>query len=185
VHLSADGDLTLAAIVDHPDGSFEVAADPRQSQAQRRRAIMAVAASLVVGAALVAYTSVYAPGTPLVIAIVVFVVIAASAAIGWLSTGPPALRADAEEITYTAPFQDRRMPRSELASIVRGEVWFEGRRSIWLKSYLFIGRDGKMALRVLASWYTQEAMAAFAARLGVPLRGEFTDRYRGDQLSGS
>jgi hypothetical protein len=62
-------------------------------------------------------------------------------------------------------------------------VWFQGRRSVWLKSYLFVGRDGKIAIRILASWYDPEAMAAFATRLRVPLRGEFTDRYRGDQLS--
>ena len=109
-----------------------------------------------------------------------FVVIAAFAALGWLTTGAPTLKADPEEVSYLAPFRDQRMPRSELTAILRGEMWFQGRRSLWLKSYLFTARDGSIAIRVLASWYAPEAMAAFAARLGVPLLGEFTDRYRGD-----
>jgi hypothetical protein len=178
-----DRDLTLAAIVDLPDGSFEVEPDPRQVRGQRRRTIVAAVGSLAVGAALVAFTSIDAPGGLQIVAIVLFALIVLSAAIGWLSTGPPTLKADSDEITYQAPFQDRRMPRSELASILRGEVWFQGRRSIWLKSYLFAGRDRGIAFRVLASWYTPDAMAAFAARLGVPLAGDFEDKYGGDQLS--
>jgi hypothetical protein len=142
-----------------------------------------VVAVLAGGGALVAYTSIYAPGGPQVVAIVVFLILVASAALGWLSTGPPTLKADSNEITYQAPFRDQQMPRSELASILRGDVWFQGRRSVWLKSYLFIGRDGKIVIRVLASWYHPDAMANFAERLRVPLRGEFTDRYRGDKLS--
>lgn len=140
-------------------------------------------ATFAAGGGLVAYTSIYAPGGPEVVAIVVFLILIVSAGLGWLSTGPPTLKADAEEVTYLAPFRDQRMPRSELASILRGDVWFQGRRSVWLKSYLFIGHDGKVAIRVLASWYAPDVMAAFAARLGAPLRGEFTDKYRGDQLS--
>jgi hypothetical protein len=137
----------------------------------------------VLGGALVAYTSIYAPGGPQIIAIVLLLLIAASAAIGWLSTGAPTLKADSEEISYNAPFRDQHMPRSALTSILRGDVWFQGRRSVWLKSYLLVGHEGKIAIRILASWYGPDAMAAFAARLGVPLRGEFTDKYRGDQLS--
>jgi hypothetical protein len=138
---------------------------------------------LVLGGALVAYTSTYAPGGPQIVAIVVYLLIVAAAGIGWLSTGPPTLKANSEEVSYHAPFRDQQIPRSELESVLRGDVWFQGRRSVWLKSYLFVGRDGKIAIRILASWYDPEAMAAFAARLRVPLRGEFTDRYRGDQLS--
>ena len=137
-------------------------------------------ASLAIGLALVGYTTIYSPGGPQILAIVLFVMILAFAALGWMTTGTPKLKADSEEVSYLTPFRDQRMPRSELTSIVRGEVFFQGRRSVWLKSYLFTDRSGKFVIRVLASWYAPESMAAFAARLGVPLRGEFSDRYRGD-----
>jgi len=171
---------SFTAIVDSPDGSFEVAADPRVSRRQRRWTITTALASLAIGGALVAYTTINAPGGAQIIAIVLFVVIAVFAVLGWLSTGAPTLKADSDELSYLAPFRDQHMPRAELTAILRGEVWFQGRRSLWLKSYLFTARDGSIAIRVLASWYAPEAMAAFAARLGVPRRGEFTDRYRGD-----
>ena len=170
----------VGAIIDFPDGSFEIAPDPTVSRRQRRWATTTALASLAIGAALVAYTTIYAPGGPQIIAIVLFVVIAAFAALGWLTTGAPTLKADPEEVSYLAPFRDQRMSRSELTAILRGEMWFQGRRSLWLKSYLLTGRDGRIAIRILASWYPENAMAAFAARLGVPLRGEFTDRYRAD-----
>src|SRR4029077_10828213 len=168
------------AIIDSPDGSFEVPADPRVSRRQRRWAITTALASLAIGVTLVAYTTIYVPGAAQILAVVLFVMIVAFAALGWMTTGVPKLKADSEEVSYLTPFRDQRMPRSELASIIRGEIFFQGRRSVWLKSYLFTSRDGKFALRVLASWYAPDTMAAFAARLGVPLRGEFTDRYRGD-----
>ena len=171
---------SVGAIIDSPDGSFEVAPDPTVSRRQRRWAAATALASLAVGAALVAYTTIFAPGGPQIIAIVLFVVIAVFAALGWLTTGAPTLKADSEEVSYLAPFRDQRMARAELTAILRGEVFFQGRRSLWLKSYLFTGQDTRIAIRVLASWYPPDAMAAFAARLGVPLRGEFTDRYRGD-----
>ncbi len=171
---------SLAAIIDSPDGSFEVAPEPGVSRRQRRWAVTTAIASLALGGALVAYTSIYAPGGLQIIAIVLFVIILAFAALGWLSSGPPTLKADPDEVSYLAPFRDQRMPRSELESIVRGEVWFQGRRSLWLKSYLFMSRDGKIDIRVLASWYSADAMAAFGARLRVQLRGDFTDKYRAD-----
>jgi hypothetical protein len=170
---------SVTAIVDSPDGSFEVAPDTRVSRRQRRWAVTTAAASLALGLALVAYTTIYAPGGPQILAIVLFVMIVAFGALGWMTTGTPKLKADAEEVSYLTPFRDQRMPRSELTSIVRGEIFFQGRRSVWLQSYLFTDRSGKFVIRVLASWYAADGMAAFAARLGVPLRGDFSDRYRG------
>ena len=171
---------SLSAIIDSPDGSFELGADPSVSRRQRRWSVITSVAMLAAGGALVAFTAIYAPGGPLIIAVGLLVIILAFAALGWLTTASPTLKADADEVSYMAPFRDQRLLRTELASIMRGEVWFQGRRSIWLKSYLFMARDGTIAIRVLASWYSAEAMTAFASRLGVPMRGDFTDRYRAD-----
>lgn len=165
------------AITDFPDGSFEVAPDLRMARQQRRWAIVTSVLLLTIGAALVASATVYAPGGLQLLAVVLFVIILAFSAMAWFSTGPPTLKADSEEVIYLAPMRDQRMARAELTAILRGEVWFQSRRSLWLKSYLFTARDGTFAIRINALWYGQEMMAAFAARLGVPLRGEFTDRY--------
>jgi hypothetical protein len=68
------------------------------------------------------------------------------------------------------------MPRSALALIYRGQFKEQGRKATWVKYYLFVARDGKIGLKAPALAYLPEGVSDFAQRLGVPLRGDFTEK---------
>jgi len=92
----------------------------------------------------------------------------------WMAIKPPTLKADALEITSVATLVKQRMPRSDLKSIFRGQVFLQGRSSYWDKSYLFVAPDGKIGLTCSATGFTTDGMTEFAQRLGVPIRGDFS-----------
>ena len=71
------------------------------------------------------------------------------------------------------------MPRSDLALIFRGQVLVRGRYSTWVKTYMFVGRDGKIGIQGPGLGYSPEGVAEFARRLDVPLHGDFSERVTG------
>jgi hypothetical protein len=96
----------------------------------------------------------------------------------WFVIQPPVLKADAIDIRSVARLFGQRMPRSDLALIFRGQVLVRSRRSSWVKTYLFVGRDGKIGIQPGLA-YSPEGIAEFAHRLGVPLRGDFSEKVKG------
>jgi hypothetical protein len=94
---------------------------------------------------------------------------------------PPVLKADAIDISTwaPAPMFRQRMPRADLALIHRGQFKEEGRKAVWVKYYLFVTRDGKISVKAPAYMFLAEGIAEFAQRLGVPLRGDFSERVKG------
>lgn len=92
---------------------------------------------------------------------------------------PPVVRADAVLISADRPLNHQAMPRSELALIFRGLTVYRGRYTTWVRSYLFVDKDGKVRIVVAAFWFPDEGMTAFAQRLGVLAKGDFTRQVRG------
>lgn len=97
----------------------------------------------------------------------------------WRLTGPPALNADAMQVTYDAPLNHQGMARSDLALILRGLTVHRGRYTTWLRSYLFVARDGKVRIVVPAFWFPNEGITALAQHLNVPVKGDFSQQVRG------
>ncbi|OLC24749.1 MAG: hypothetical protein AUG06_03830 [Actinobacteria bacterium 13_1_20CM_2_65_11] len=92
---------------------------------------------------------------------------------------PPVVKADAMLVTADRPLNHQAMPRSELALIFRGLTVYRGRYTTWVRSYLFVDKDGKVRIVVAAFWFPNEGMTDFAQRLGVPAKGDFTRQVRG------
>ena len=87
---------------------------------------------------------------------------------------PPVLKADSAMITSVSHSRTVVVPRAELTMIFQGRVVQKARYTAWVQSYLFgIGR-GKVMFSVPAWWFRPKDVAAFARRLGVPVRGDFT-----------
>jgi len=92
----------------------------------------------------------------------------------------PTLKADAQEISCTSLLVKWRLPRSDLKSIFRGQVYLQtNRTSYWDKSYLFLGSGGKVGVRCSASDYPAGGMEDFARHPGVPIRGDFGVQVKG------
>lgn len=106
---------------------------------------------------------------------VLFAVLSATAQwVLWRAIRPPLVRADAQTITYRSVT----VPRAELTMIFKGQVVQRARYTAWVQSYVFAIGAGKVIFAVPAVWFDSEAIDAFGARLGVPVRGDFTDSVR-------
>jgi hypothetical protein len=63
--------------------------------------------------------------------------------------------------------------------IFQGQVVQRGRYTAWVQSYVFGVANGKVMFAAPAVWFRPEDVAAFAERLGIPVRGDFTERVSG------
>ena len=91
----------------------------------------------------------------------------------WLAVKPPVLRADAMQVTCSSAFDRRRMQRSDLALIFRGQARAQ-RGGSWAKRYIFAAADGRVGISCRPLIFTADGMARFAQRLQVPIRGDFS-----------
>ena len=84
---------------------------------------------------------------------------------------PGGLKADASGVCLS--FMPRqRMDRADLAEIYRGMAFVPGQKGSG-KAYLFVRRDRTVAMTISSTWFRESDMEAFAARLGVPIRGDY------------
>ena len=166
-------------IVDLPDGSFVLSPDPKVVLRQR---LLIGAVSVVVFGSGVAFIAlgVTVGQIPWPVLVGAGVLFAGTEVFLLRSTKAPTLRADAQEISSTSTLVKQRMPRSDLKSIFRGQVYLQtNRTSYWDKSYLFVGSGGKVGVTCSASGYPVGGMEEFARRLGVPVRGDFSVQVKG------
>lgn len=166
-------------IVELPDGSIVLPPDPKR--VRQRRLLVGGAWFLVVGSC-VGFVAVGVGVGQIAWPVLLgaFVVSAASEVFLLKSVKAPTLKADTQEITCTSTLVKRRMPRSDLQSIFRGQVYLQtNKTSYWDKSYLFLGSGGKVAVRCSAADYPAGGMEDFARRLGVPIRGDFSVQVKG------
>lgn len=85
---------------------------------------------------------------------------------------PRGLKADASTVSLSfLPRQS--MARADLAEIVRAMAFLPGQRGAPNKAYLFARKDLTIGVTVASTWFRESDMEAFAARLGVPIRGDF------------
>jgi hypothetical protein len=83
------------------------------------------------------------------------------------------------------PLYGKRMPRSEVAVVFRGRHAQQSRGGeAWDKSYLFATSDGHVGVFASASWFSDEGVTEFAARLGVPVHGDFSVKVKDQVPSG-
>lgn len=112
---------------------------------------------------------------PLPVLLVVFLIFGATEWFFWNAIKPPTLSANALEVRATQTLLKQRMLRSDLQFIFRGQIFAQTRSgSYWTKTYLFVGPDGKVAIKMPASAVSTDGMAGFAQRLRVPMRGDFS-----------
>ncbi|HEX9096905.1 MAG TPA: hypothetical protein VF990_12480 [Candidatus Dormibacteraeota bacterium] len=168
-------DVSLPTVVDLPDGSFELRPDSKS--ARQLKLVLGYYALVSTGlsAAFVVWALTQLR-IPWLFALLPLVVSISIDLFGWYVIRQPVLKADPMEVKSVAPMFLKRMPRSDLALIYRGQYKERDRKGTWVKYYLFVARDGKIGLKAPALAYLPEGAADFAQRLGVPLRGDFSEK---------
>jgi hypothetical protein len=170
--------LSVEGVTDLPDG-FQLEPKPRPVGLMRALAI-GLAGSIVLILVLFVYLAItYGKPVYLLAGVVFMVVAAGSDLLLWRVLQPPVLKADSTSITYKYGFQSASLPRSDLTSIFKGQVVQRGRYTAWVQSYVFAVSAGKVMFAAPAFWFRSEDVDAFAERLGVPVRGDFTQRVTG------
>jgi hypothetical protein len=120
---------------------------------------------------------------------ILIVIAAAMVATEWFvlrAITPPTLKADAMEVSSIAPLATQRMPRADVRLICRGQIQRMSRNGkYWDPSYAFVRADGTFGLTCSASGFADAGVVEFAQRLGVPIRGDLSDRLndRVDQVT--
>jgi len=180
VHQATSTDTMLAVdgITDLPDG-FQIEPKPKPVAFMRGLAI-GLGTSTVLVLVLFVYLAV-TRGKPiyLLVGVLFLVVAAASDYVLWRVLQPPVLRADSVHVTYSSGFQTRSVPRAELTMIFRGQIVQRSRYTAWVQSYIFGVGNGKVKFAAPALWFRPEDITAFAERLEIPVRGDFTQRVTG------
>jgi len=99
--------------------------------------------------------------------------------VAWFIIRPPLLKADALEVRCISPLYGRRMPRSDVGFVFRGQYFVQRRGGgMFEKSYVFATSDGTVGVWCASAWFSDEGITEFAGRLGVPVRGDFSARVR-------
>ena len=170
--------LDVEGITDLPDG-FQLEPKPRPVVFMRGLAV-GLASSLVLILVLFGYLAITYQKPIYLLAGVVFLVLAAgSDLLVWRVLQPPVLKADSISVVYKSGFQSTSVPRSELTLIFKGQVVQRGRYTAWVQSYVFAISAGRVMFAAPAFWFRSDDVDAFAELLGVPVRGDFTQRVTG------
>jgi len=170
--------LAVDGITDLPDG-FQIEPSPKSVAFMRALAI-GLGTSTVLILVLLVYLAI-TNGKPiyLLVGVLFLFVAAVSDFVLWRVLQPPVLKADSVNVTYSSGFQTRSVPRSELTMIFRGQIVQRSRYTAWVQSYIFGVGNGKVKFAAPALWFRPEDIAAFAERLEIPVRGDFTQRVTG------
>jgi hypothetical protein len=167
------------AVVDQLDGSFTL--NPKPEQVRRLR-LIPLAIGLIDGVAtvVVAILAVlfHQPGL-LVPAAVLLVAAGTVPFVFRRFFKPPAVKADAMNVSCRSTGETVVVPRAELTMIFLGQVVQRARYTAWVQSYIFAVADGDVRFAVPALWFERGAIDEFARRLGVPVKGDFTQRVQG------
>jgi hypothetical protein len=170
--------LVVQGITDLPDG-FQL--EPKARPVSFMRALaLGLASSIVLIVVLFVYLAIKNEQPVYLLGGLVFILVAATSnVLLWRVLRPPVLKADSVAVTYRYGFQTVSVPRSELSMIFQGQVVQRGRYTAWVQSYVFGVANGKVMFAAPAFWFRPEDVAAFAERLGIPVRGDFTERVSG------
>jgi hypothetical protein len=170
--------LSVQGITDLPDG-FQLEPKPRPVGVMRALAIGLASSTVLILVLFVYLTITYEKPIYLLAGAVFLVLAAGSDLLLWRVLQPPVLKADSTSVIYKSGFQSATVPRSDLTLIFKGQVVQRGRYTAWVQSYVFAISAGKVMFAAPAFWFRAEDVDAFAERLGVPVRGDFTRRVSG------
>jgi hypothetical protein len=137
------------------------------------------AASMLVVLAILFVATINNQGISWVARAVILAIVVASEGFVWYALRAPVLKATVREVACLAPLSRRRMPRTDLAFIFRGQAWSGGRAASWQPSYLFVAKDGKPGITTPSSFFTSDGITQLALRLQVPIRGDFSVQVKG------
>lgn len=98
---------------------------------------------------------------------VCLLVIGAADWVLWLAIRPPVLKADSMSVTYSWFFKTRRVSRTELATIRKGETPAARPSTAGVPSYSFRAANGKVAFTIQGSMFRSEDIQEFGRRLGI------------------
>ena len=85
----------------------------------------------------------------------------------WLGIRPPVLKADSMTVTYSWFFRTQHVPRTELATIRKGETSGARRSAARVPSYAFGVANGKVAFTIQGAMFRSEDIEEFRRRLEV------------------
>lgn len=147
---------------------------------RRMRLILGGGAVFNVGLAVawLGWASLWMPRIPWLLRLLPLAFILIFESFVWSSLRPPVLKVGATEIISSVLLHRERMPRSDLALIYRGQLKERGRKAIWVNYYMFVAHDATIGVKAAAGSFFPEGIAELAQRLGVPLRGDFTEQVR-------
>lgn len=167
--------LSFAAVIDGIDG-FQLTPSP---DATRRLLVVFLAMGSGSGVVVVLFVALaLMKGDPIWwLAAVIYLVLSVPADwVLWRVMQPPVLKSDGTTVGYKGGFQSVTVPIADLAVVYLGRFAERGRYTAGVNSYVFGGSDGRVKFATRAVWFRDEDMKAFAARIGVPIRGDFTER---------
>src|SRR5579859_6023464 len=170
--------LFVEGITDLPDG-FQLEPKPRSVGFMRGLAIGLASSTVLILVLFVSLAVTYGKPIYLLAGAVFMALAAGSDLLLWRVLQPPVLKADSTSVVYKSGFQSVTVPRSELTLIFKGQVVQRARYTAWVQSYVFAVSAGKVMFAAPALWFRSEDVDAFAERLGVPVRGDFTQRVTG------
>jgi len=170
--------LFVEGITDLPDG-FQLEPKPRSVGFMRGLAIGLASSTVLILVLFVSLAVTYGKPIYLLAGAVFMALAAGSDLLLWRVLQPPVLKADSTSVVYKSGFQSVSVPRSELTLIFKGQVVQRARYTAWVQSYVFAVSAGKVMFAAPALWFRSEDVDAFAERLGVPVRGDFTQRVTG------
>jgi len=148
--VARDLGASLPAVVDLPDGSFELRPDPRPMRSLKLKLGGIAIFNVAFGAGFLVWILTM-PRIPWLLGALPLAITFPVELVIWFVVRPPVLKADAMEVRSVGPLFGQRMPRSNLALIYRGQFNQGNRKKvIWVKMYLFVARDGKIGIKVAA-----------------------------------
>jgi len=111
------------------------------------------------------------------LAVVIYLVLSLPADwVLWRAVQPPVLKSDGTTVNYKSGFRSLSIAVADLGVVYLGRYAVRGGYSAGVKSYVFAGQHGKVTFATPAMWFRDEDMRAFAERLNVPMRGDFSQR---------
>lgn len=162
-----------------PDGDFRVAPNPRIAAALRGAAIGGAVLLVGFGAYFPISAALSGQFRTVLLGIPLLALVVGAAWLIWSLSRPPTLSVGAGQVSYDALLNHQSMPQSDLALVFRGLTVHQGRYTTWLRSYLFVAKDGKVRVVVPAFWFPDEGITSLAQWLRVPVKGDFTIQIRG------
>lgn len=175
---SAENGL-VERVTDLLDGSFQLEPKPQALRSLRIIPIVLAVVDIATVLVLVVLAAIMRQPGLLVPAAAFLLVVGIMQVVFRRLFKPPVLKADSMNVTYIADFKTVVVARAELKMIFQGQVVQRARYTAWVQSYFFAIGSGKVMFSVPAWWFRPEDVAAFAERLRVPVRGDFTERVTG------